>query len=93
MTSEDVAPALAPPQVARANSTTSVPPASDFAYPRGHLGHLSEQEEAALADFKALCEERGYFQPGPPASHDDATLLCVPVPSLPPPRVARTSRC
>lgn len=57
------------------SSTTAV--ADDFAYPRGHFGHLNEHEAKALEDFKALLEERGYFKPGPPASHDDPTLLYV----------------
>lgn len=58
---------------------TLVVSASNFAYPRGHYGHLNENEEKALEDFKTLLEERGYWKPGPPASHDDPTLLYVPV--------------
>ncbi|GKT45181.1 secondary metabolism regulator LAE1 [Colletotrichum spaethianum] len=48
---------------------------SDVGYPHGHLGHLSEHEEAQLAAFKTLLEEKGLYKPGPPASHDDPTLL------------------
>lgn len=46
-------------------------------YPRGHLGHLTPEEEQALKDFKVFVEEKDLFKPGPPPSHDDATLLCV----------------
>ncbi|KAI0910841.1 CRAL-TRIO domain-containing protein [Ustulina deusta] len=49
--------------------------AVDVGYPTGHLGHLTEHETQALADFKALLEEKGLYQPGPPPSHDDPTLL------------------
>lgn len=75
--SSDAAAAAAPPHATRVTSTTSVGSVSDFAYPRGHYGHLNEHEEDALAKFKALLEERGYWKPGPPASHDDPTLLYV----------------
>jgi len=44
-------------------------------YPNGHLGHLTQSEEEALNKFRAILEERGYWKPGPPASHDDPTLL------------------
>lgn len=50
----------------------------EYGYPRGHLGHLSQDEEAALKNFKALCTEKGLYKPAEgdkPASHDDATLL------------------
>ncbi|WYZ46129.1 hypothetical protein EsH8_IX_000354 [Colletotrichum jinshuiense] len=47
----------------------------EVGYPHGHLGHLNEHEEAQLADFKVLLEEKGLYKPGPPASHDDPTLL------------------
>ncbi|KAL8948044.1 MAG: hypothetical protein Q9222_005736 [Ikaeria aurantiellina] len=45
---------------------------------RGHLGHLTQQEEAALRDFKKLSAEQGLFRPetdSQPASHDDGTLV------------------
>ncbi|TDZ33229.1 SEC14 cytosolic factor [Colletotrichum spinosum] len=47
----------------------------EHGYPHGHLGHLSETEEAQLDAFKTLLTEKGLYKPGPPASHDDATLL------------------
>ncbi|KAJ6444978.1 phosphatidylinositol transporter [Purpureocillium lavendulum] len=48
---------------------------SQLKYPRGHLGYLSPHEEDALHKFKEVLEERGVYKPGPPASHDDPTLL------------------
>ena len=53
-------------------SATSCDPLS------GHLGHLSDQQSAALAEFKLLCEDKGLYKPGnddTEATHDDATLL------------------
>ncbi|KAM0274268.1 hypothetical protein ACHAQH_008027 [Verticillium albo-atrum] len=47
----------------------------DGAYPGGHLGHLTEHQEAQLVAFKKLIEERGLYKPGPPASHDDPLLI------------------
>ncbi|KAI7782592.1 sec14 cytosolic factor [Diaporthe eres] len=44
-------------------------------YPHGHLGHLTEEEENALKGFRAYLQEKGLYQPGPPPSHDDPTLL------------------
>ncbi|KAF2964326.1 hypothetical protein GQX73_g9242 [Xylaria multiplex] len=49
--------------------------AVEVGYPTGHLGHLTEHETQALADFKVLLEEKGFYKPGPPPSHDDPTLL------------------
>lgn len=49
--------------------------ALDNGYPHGHLGHLTEEEEKALVGFKAYLQEKGLYQPGPPPSHDDPTLL------------------
>ncbi|KAG5976508.1 hypothetical protein E4U58_003340 [Claviceps cyperi] len=54
---------------------SSASAASQFAYPLGHLGHLSEGEEVALDKLKGLLEEGGLWTRGPPASHDDQTLL------------------
>lgn len=66
----------AAPHATRVTSTTSVPSSVyDLGYPRGHLGHLTETEEEALESFKNLLEERQYWKRGPPASHDDPTLL------------------
>ena len=58
-------------------SAPTTPLPHDGGYPRGHLGHLSESEEEAFRSFKAFLEEKGLYQPGPPASHDDPTLLYV----------------
>lgn len=84
-----VAPTLAVP-VARTKSSTSTAThatnttaianttsSSQLGYPHGHLGHLNEFEEDSLRRFRDLLEERGLYKRGPPASHDDATLLCV----------------
>ena len=53
-----------------------------YGFPWGHLGHLTPQEEETLNNFKALCQENGYYSPGngdsEPPSHDDATMLSVP---------------
>jgi hypothetical protein len=49
-------------------------------YPAGHLSHLSENQQAQLIEFKAICEKAGYYTPAAgqrQASHDDETLLCV----------------
>ncbi|KAI2641226.1 CRAL-TRIO domain-containing protein [Xylaria nigripes] len=61
-----------------ASSTIRRVPSSgsvEIGYPAGHMGHLTEHEKQALADFKVLLEETGMYQPGPPSSHDDPTLL------------------
>ncbi|KAL9599892.1 MAG: hypothetical protein Q9219_003525 [cf. Caloplaca sp. 3 TL-2023] len=45
---------------------------------RGHLGHLTRQEEAALVEFKTLSIAQGLYQPEKSthrASHDDGTLV------------------
>ncbi|EHK20664.1 uncharacterized protein TRIVIDRAFT_81252 [Trichoderma virens Gv29-8] len=44
-------------------------------FPHGHLGHLSAHQEEALERFKVVLQEKGLWRPGPPASHDDQTLL------------------
>ncbi|KAH9897279.1 CRAL-TRIO domain-containing protein [Xylariomycetidae sp. FL2044] len=49
--------------------------AVEHGYPAGHLGHLTASESQALVDFKELVEKEGLYKPGPPASHDDPTLL------------------
>lgn len=59
----------------RVKSTSSVK--SEYGYPRGHLGNLSENEEEALHRFQIFLEEKGAYRPGAPPSHDDATLLYV----------------
>ncbi|KAK4099216.1 CRAL/TRIO domain-containing protein [Parathielavia hyrcaniae] len=47
----------------------------DIGYPRGHLGCLMPKEENTLESFKVFLEEKGLYTRGPPASHDDQTLL------------------
>lgn len=49
--------------------------ALEYGYPCGHLGHLTADEETAFEKFKVHLQEQGLYKPGPPASHDDATLL------------------
>jgi hypothetical protein len=56
----------------RVKSSTST--TSQYGYPHGHLGHLSEYESEALSKFKEILEERGAWT-RQPASHDDQTLL------------------
>ncbi|KAL0933488.1 sec14 cytosolic factor [Colletotrichum truncatum] len=56
---------------------TNASAGAEHGYPHGHLGHLSQHEEAQLVAFKNLLEEKGLYKPGPPASHDDPTLLDV----------------
>ncbi|KAL9091327.1 MAG: hypothetical protein Q9165_004961 [Trypethelium subeluteriae] len=51
-----------------------------YQYPSGHLGHLSSNQQAALGNFKTLCQEKGYYKPAEASakalpSHDDETLL------------------
>jgi hypothetical protein len=52
-----------------------------YGFPRGHLGHLTPEEEESLKQFKVLCENNGYYSPGNgttvPPSHEDATMLSV----------------
>ncbi|KAL6697221.1 CRAL-TRIO domain-containing protein [Trichoderma pleuroticola] len=60
-------------RVLSSGSTASQQQAGIF--PHGHLGHLNPHQEEALERFKALLQERGLWRPGPPASHDDQTLL------------------
>ena len=50
----------------------------DIGYPNGHLGHLNQEEEKSLRDFKAFLQEKGLYTPEAAekkASHDDQTLL------------------
>ncbi|KAH8651618.1 CRAL-TRIO domain-containing protein [Tricladium varicosporioides] len=50
----------------------------EYGFPQGHLGHLTGEEEEAFKNFKALCQEKGYYNPGEEGdygTHDDATLL------------------
>ncbi|KAK7956242.1 SEC14 cytosolic factor [Apiospora aurea] len=61
----------------KSSSIHRVPSAGgvEHGYPQGHLGHLTASEEQALKDFKVFLQEKGAWTPGPPPSHDDATLL------------------
>ena len=47
---------------------------------KGHLGHLTPEEGAALDKFKELAAKKGFYKParlGGKASHDDGTLVYV----------------
>jgi hypothetical protein len=60
---------------ARITSTAST--IADYAYPYGHLGHLTPKQEEAFIQFKKVLEERGLVKAGPPPSHDDPLILYV----------------
>jgi hypothetical protein len=47
----------------------------EIGYPNGHLGHLSPDQEDAFRNFKLLLQEKDLYKPGPPASHEDQTLM------------------
>lgn len=62
--------------------------AGEFGFPLGHLGHLTEEEQHALVEFKELCAKHGIYTPKSPdapvggvpgdvgqVSHDDTTML------------------
>ena len=62
------------------------PPAPDAAKPetrlKGHLGHLTKQEEAALTAFKEMCAKAGLYKlptAESKASHDDGTMMYYPL--------------
>ena len=45
---------------------------------RGHVGHLTKEEESAFEEFKKLCIKEGFYTPATAdhkASHDDGTLM------------------
>lgn len=45
---------------------------------KGHLGHLTTQEESAFEDFKELAAKEGFYKTATDstkASHDDGTLM------------------
>ena len=45
---------------------------------RGHLGHLTKEQQNAFTAFKSLCTEQGYYTPttaDKPASHEDALMM------------------
>ena len=59
----------APPSAEAASAETRL---------RGHLGHLTKEEDFALHEFKTLCSKAGYYTPETEkhkASHDDGTLM------------------
>ncbi|EFX06001.1 cellular retinaldehyde-binding/triple function protein [Grosmannia clavigera kw1407] len=47
----------------------------EYGYPHGHLGHLTAEEDKSFKEFKQYLIKEGVYKPGPPPSHDDATLL------------------
>lgn len=55
----------------RITSTAST--IADYAYPYGHLGHLTQKQEEAFVQFKKVLEERGLLTP----AHDDPLILYV----------------
>ena len=72
---------------------------------KGHVGHLTTQEESALDQFKQLSAKQGFYTPATDtkkASHDDGTLVYAilkllshpakPAQSLPPSSEVRPSR-
>ncbi|KAH8911536.1 CRAL/TRIO domain-containing protein [Coniochaeta sp. PMI_546] len=63
-----------PAQKVASHGTASVG-GHEIGYPHGHLGHLSADEENAFRNFKLFLQEKGLYNPGPPASHDDQTLI------------------
>ena len=65
-------------RVRTTDSARNMLAAGEFGYPVGHLGHLTEQQQDSLVEFKTLCEEKGLFKPATDhnqSSHDDVTLL------------------
>ncbi|KAL5052019.1 hypothetical protein BDW71DRAFT_193502 [Aspergillus fruticulosus] len=62
----------------RNDPVASASQAASDAWLAGHLNHLTGEQEAKLAEFKALCEKERYYKPGVEGekpSHDDATML------------------
>ncbi len=60
----------------------------EYGYPKGHLGHLTPDEEDALKRFRELCIEKGLYNPEDRKDdwgvRDDATLLLATLnPSIP----------
>ena len=59
----------------RVPSATAASPTNRL---RGHVGHLTQEESAALDGFKQLTAKNGFFTPGTAKqkpSHDDGTLV------------------
>lgn len=45
---------------------------------KGHLGHLTPEEEKSFEEFKVLAAKEGFYKPASDdirASHDDGTLV------------------
>ncbi|CAN8103217.1 unnamed protein product [Discula destructiva] len=63
--------------LSRASTARSGPVkgALEYGYPHGHLGHLTPDEETTFSAFKALLASKDLYQPGPPPSPDDATIV------------------
>lgn len=74
MTGTSAATNLEPAHKVKSAASISVA-GHEIGYPHGHLGYLSDTEEAALHDFKTFLEEKGLYRPGAPPSHEDHTLL------------------
>jgi hypothetical protein len=53
--------------------------AVEYGYPQGHLGHLTDEEEVALKEFKDAVIELQLYKPQTDeheyGTHDDAMLL------------------
>ncbi|EOD47899.1 putative cellular retinaldehyde-binding triple function protein [Neofusicoccum parvum UCRNP2] len=63
-----------------AKEETELQRIDSYQYPAAHLGHLTENQQAALDKFKDLCKDAGYYRPPGVdgkkiASHDDETML------------------
>jgi hypothetical protein len=51
-----------------------------FQYPNGHFGHLTDNQQALLEEFRAICQREGYYTPAGKEgrthpTHDDELLL------------------
>ena len=54
--------------------------ASTETWLKGHVGHLTGEEELAFEEFKKLCTKQGFYTPATDrnkASHDDGTLVYI----------------
>jgi hypothetical protein len=51
----------------------------EYGFPNGHMGHLSDEQQRALEEFKELCIEKGYYDPEGQKKHfgtgDEPSLL------------------
>ena len=68
-TSQNMNGLVGPPPPEAANAETML---------KGHIAHLTPEEESAFAEFKKLCAKDAYYTPhtaNAKASHDDATLM------------------